>query len=155
MCVQTGPTPKCLSFPPPSVVKTEPRSLPKVGKQHPSKEHGITYLPTSPSTRDSEQGPRVSLPRDPMACRCPQGSRMGLFAFLGFRIKGKAHAEPWLWRLPLRGNSFGHTLGPARDRQTAFCQLCGWEMINQVYSRRSVGQVARCIRTWYRLGNKV
>lgn len=76
------------------------------------------------------------------------------FAFRRFCIKGKAHAEPWLWRLPSYGNSVGHPLSPARDRQTAFHPLCGWEMTKQVYSRSSVGQVM-CVRPWYWLGNKV
>ena len=135
-------------------MKQEPRSLPKVGKQHLSKEHSITYLPTSPSACDSEQGPRVSLPRDPVARRCPWGTQARLFAFRRLCIKGKAHAEPWLWRLPLHGNSVGHPLRPARDRQTAFRRLCGWEMTKQVYSSSSVGQ-DMCARPWYWLGNKV
>lgn len=109
-----------LFFSLPSVVKQELQSLPKVGKQHLFKEHSGTYLPAPLGTCDREQGPRVIFPSDPVARQCPWESQAELFVFLGFCIKGKAHAELWLWRLSLPGNSVGHPLSPARDRQTAF-----------------------------------
>lgn len=114
-----------LLFSPPSAVKQELQSLPKVGKQHPSKEHSSsTYLPAPPGTCDREQGPRVSFLRDPVARQCLWGSQAELFVFLGFCLKGKAHAEPWLWRLPLHGNLVRHPLSPARKTDCLLLTLC-------------------------------
>lgn len=61
---QVGPALTQLSLLP-SVVKQEPWSLPKVGKQPPSKEHRITHLHTSPRAGGSKQSPQVSIPCDP------------------------------------------------------------------------------------------
>lgn len=81
--LRQGQPPNVFTFPC-SVVKQEPQSLLKVGKQPLSKEHHVTYLPASMwhCPCDSEQGPRVSLPRDPVTCQCPWESRVGLLAHL-------------------------------------------------------------------------
>lgn len=123
-------------------MKREPRSLLKAGKQPLSKEHPHTCLPALPvhGAVSRAQG---------HWCANAMGSKAGLLAYLGSWNRESSRC----WRFPLCGGSAGHALSHERERQTAFCRLCAWEITQGVFSRSSVRQIM-CVRPLYWLGKK-
>lgn len=136
MCVlRQAQLPNVFTFPP-SVVKQEPQSLLKVGKHSFSKEHHITYWPSSPCARGNEGAQGL-----PSQGTCAMPMPMGERGWAAAHLSSQNRKSSLRWTFPLHGGLAGHPVSHERDRQTAFCWLCAWEMTQQVYSRSSTGQI--------------
>lgn len=146
VCTWTGPTPKCFHFCPLNC-ETSPNLFQRLANSPcPKSSTSHIYLPLLVHVAVS--GALGSASRGTSAVPMPMGEPGWAAGLPHFTGQGELTVleVPTSWW-------FSWTPCEPWNRQTAFCQLCAWEMTQQVYSRSSVGQIM-CVRSWYWLGKK-